>query len=77
MLNKRYVSLLFGALLCISVNAIADANSPIVKKKLPIECTDRENYDQTDCAKALELKQWVNNQDNVPDSQRKKNAELG
>jgi len=77
MFNNQYISLLFGTLCCISLNVVADTTVPVVKKPLPIECTDRENYDQTDCAKALELKQWVQNQDNIPDSQRKKNAELG
>lgn len=55
-------------LFCVSSNAFSDRiASPVVKQRPPIECTDSDNYDQTDCAKALELRQWIKNQENSPD----------
>lgn len=77
MLKNLYASLVFSTLLCISVNAFADATAPVVKRELPIECTDRENYDQMDCHRALDLIQWTKDQEKVPDNQRTLVAGLG
>jgi hypothetical protein len=77
MLKNRYLSVLFIMLFCADGNVFADTAAPVTKQRLPIECTDSVNYDQTDCAKALELRQWVKNQENIPDNKRLLIATVG
>lgn len=70
MFIKRYYLLAFSAFFLASMNTHAHTNAVVVKKKLPIECTDRENYDSVDCEKAQQLKQWTKDQEKVPDKKR-------
>jgi hypothetical protein len=77
MYKKYCSSIMIILLLSVSLTAWADVASAIPKDKVPVECTDSENYDQADCQRALDMIQWKNNQDKLPDDQRKTNAGLG
>jgi hypothetical protein len=75
--NHYLTSLIISLLLEMSFPAFADTTTAIPKNKEPVECTDSQNYDQIDCQRALDMIQWKNNQDKLPDNQRKTNAGLG
>lgn len=80
MCKNCYSSLIISLLLWVSFGACADATTAIpkvTKDKNPIECTDNQNYDQTDCQRVLDLIRWTKEQEKVPDNQRLLVAGLG
>lgn len=54
-MNYRFLLLVSSMLISVNLHADSASTAPVVKKKLPIECTDSENYDMTDCEKAQQL----------------------
>lgn len=79
MFINKYCLLAFSAFLLVSINAHAGTNAVIVKKKLPIECTNSEDYDMTDCEKAQQLERWTKEQEKIPANKRhaRASASLG
>ncbi|TCV81086.1 hypothetical protein [Sulfurirhabdus autotrophica] len=74
---KKYSFLILSAFLCFIFIANAKDVTSNTKKKLPIECTDHDNFDMTDCEKARQLEQWVRDQEKVPDDKRFLSAMMG
>ena len=70
MFIKKYYLLAFSAFLLVSINAHADTKALIVKKKLPIECTNSEDYDMADCERAQQLERWTKEQEKIPANKR-------
>jgi hypothetical protein len=73
MSKKVFASLSVSLLLGMSFSVCAATTST----KVPIECTDSQNYDQTDCQRALDMIQWTKGQEKVSDDQRTLVAGLG
>jgi hypothetical protein len=77
MYKNSYYSLIIGLLLGMRFPAFEETTIASPKNNEPVECTDSQNYDQMDCQRALDMVQWKNNQNKLPDNQRKTNPGLG
>jgi hypothetical protein len=77
MFIKSYLSLVISSLLGMSLTAYADTSHPTANVKEPVECTDNQNYDQTDCQRAIERIQLIMNDEKLPDNKRHLYAVLG
>ena len=70
-MSPREAIIVLTAMLAISAPVcFAGLNKPLR------ECTDPD-YDMTDCEKAVQLRQWIKDQEQVPDNQRLRTASLG